>query len=56
MTGYQWDMAYNGKMMRITKEAENILTSERELLSIALGMPDVQELDKLRSLQTKDSS
>lgn len=49
MAGYQWDMGYNGKMVRVTKEAETILQSEPELLNIALGLPSVAELDARRA-------
>ena len=47
-------MAYNGKMMRITNEAENILNSEQELLKVALGMPDIKELDERRAAAKSD--
>ena len=49
-------MAYNGKMMRITNEAENILNTEQELLKVALGMPDIKELDERRAAAKSDEN
>lgn len=36
-------------MTRITNEAEKILNNEQDLLNIALGMPDLKELDNRRA-------
>ncbi|KAF6039019.1 hypothetical protein EB796_002674 [Bugula neritina] len=56
VVGYQWDMAYNGKLKRVTREAENILESEMDLLSIANGMPDLAEIERRRKMAEKDST
>jgi len=49
-------MAYNGKLKRVTREAENILESEMDLLSIANGMPDLAEIERRRKMAEKDST
>ncbi|XP_067930208.1 plasminogen receptor (KT)-like [Watersipora subatra] len=51
VVGYQWDTAYNGKMTRITSEAENILKGELSLVNLAMGLPTVAELDSRRAAQ-----
>ena len=54
MTGYQWDMGYNGKMSRITKEAEYLLLHKLDLVNLAMGLPTVTELDKRREQNALD--
>lgn len=46
-------MAYNGKMIRITNEAENILRTELPLVDLAMGLPTLNELDARRAAASK---
>ncbi len=54
IVGYQGDMAYGGKMKRITAEAEDIMTYEANMLRAPLGMPSVSVLDEERFKQKED--
>lgn len=45
LVGYQADMAYGSKVIRIRSEAENILMFERELVEMPSGLPTVSSMD-----------
>ncbi|XP_046637405.1 plasminogen receptor (KT)-like [Daphnia pulicaria] len=49
--GYQIDMAYGNKLMRIKHEAENIVKFESELLDLPMHLPTLSTIDMARQVQ-----
>ncbi|CAN9504947.1 unnamed protein product [Ophioblennius macclurei] len=50
---YQIDGAYGTLVHRMRGEAENILTSERDLLALPLGAPTFDSIEKERAAKSK---
>lgn len=53
LPGYQYDMAYNGKLNRIRAGAEQVLRDELGLIDLPHGMPDFEEIDQRRITAAK---
>ncbi|KAI9562578.1 hypothetical protein GHT06_010032 [Daphnia sinensis] len=49
--GYQVDMAYGNKLLRIKHEAENIIKFESELLDLPMNLPTLSTIDMARQVQ-----